>query len=162
MYESLPPFDIFNGVKAFAEIARRADDAEGLSSRAWTRFVVAECLDQFLRLQAAFAEHFIDEPTGDAAIRQGVDFRLDRFPFVVGERQFRMIARLAFKHDRANLDAFRIGEDGGGNHVGDFMTVGFIDRDADIGWPVQFGCSGDERECFRIGSPSAGLDGISS
>ena len=88
-------------MKAFAEIARRADDAEGLSRRAWTGFVVAECFDQLLRLQAAFAEHFIDEPTWDAALRQRVDFRLDRLPFVMGERQFRMVARLAFKRRSA-------------------------------------------------------------
>ena len=158
----LSPFNIFNCMKAFAEIARRADDAEGLARRAWTRFVAAKCFDQFLRLQAAFAEHFIDEPTGDAAIRQGVDFRFDRFPFVMGERQFRMVACLAFEHDRANLDAFRTGEKGGGHHVGDFMTIGFIDRDTDIGRPFQFGGSGDEGKRFRIRPPGAGLDGVSS
>ena len=148
-------------MKAFAEIARRADDAEGLSRRAWTRFVVAECFDQLLRLQAAFAEHFIDEPTGNAALRQRVDFRLDRLPFVMGERQFGMVARLAFKHDGADLDAFRTREDGGGHHVGDFMTIDFVDRYADVGRPFQFGGSGDEGEGFRKCPPGAGLHTVS-
>ena len=79
----LSPFNIFNCMKAFAEIARRADDAEGLARRARLAALVAPLVEQTLGgIGATGADELVAERVGNMRVGQRADAPLHFFPLL--------------------------------------------------------------------------------